>query len=423
LLRDDRRRRAFDQTGTVSEDPGADDDPFTYSSPAKNIFTHIFNFGGFGGFGGFAKYTMRVPEIRYADVNETLRISKGLFIFAYDKYDHFSTAEYGRLFDAVAEELARLDTFMRTPIRSNMAFLSTYGIRNLPSILYLRRSPTGVVHSVLHSMRSREAILDWVVKKCWRPQIKIFYRVAKLQRWLNGNRRVTRIVAVECGNDASMEFKRTASLHPAAKFAVLIDDFIAAIRAFKLRATPTVVAFRGAAQVDFHNIEDIVNPLFVRLERDLRNGLCYEKCLVYVGKPNNALVAAFENFTLVPITWIPAKSRFAKAVRASAGQWVVFSGETGAYAQVNITDKFRDINRFNPKGVGAATAAVGIDWTIAWAYRAGKQKAKRLLGRLNPMNLLRVIGVEQLQILIYPLMIILFVFMPFCLRTFLGGRR
>jgi curved DNA-binding protein CbpA len=323
ILKDENRRRTYDRTGSVSDDPHQG---FHEAHTGGDPFQFFWQFHQ-------REHTFRTEEIPFEKHAETLHNSKELFLLLYDERDAFTTPQVGTIFDGVADELKDLTQFGRAPYGKYPAYAREYGVSRLPSLLYLHKKPDGtVIHSVYQSIRSRESLLAWIESN-WRADILYFTSVKKLKKWINGTRALTRVIAIEYGNGASIAFKKSASFYPQVKFAVLIDDYVEAIRAFKLTAFPTTIAFRGSRQVEFTKIEDVASPLFVRLQRDSLSELCYDNCFVHIGRPEADVITKFENFTDIPIAWVPESSDFAKGLGVAGGHWVIVSGKRTQYAE------------------------------------------------------------------------------------------
>jgi hypothetical protein len=215
-----------------------------------------------------------------------------------------------------------------------------------------------------------------------------------------------------------MEFKRMSAWYRHVQFAVLIDDYVAAIREFKLKAFPATIAFRGNSQIEFEKIEDMASPLFACLERDDLKTICYHNCFVYFGRPTDDQFTKFEAFTDIPTMWIPGNSAFARGLAVQDGAWIIISGRRTEYAEVNISRKYEEIKQFNRKGHKARLFTAVPDWTFSSGIAAAKRNAGQVLAIVNPLELLKKLPWDFIQTLAFPFFIILVFFLPSCLRFF-----
>jgi hypothetical protein len=407
LLKDEKRRHAFDRTGSVGEEPG---------SGGYHEYNTGDPFSFFHNFDSSWDYKFRTEQVGFEEHRQILKITKEMFILIYQEHDPFSAMQCGPMFDGLADELKESTKFMRAPVVTRAGFISEYDIRRIPAILYLREEQDGTVtHEISTSVNSRETILDWI-QSVWNADIAYFTRVERLKQWIQKVQGFTRVVAIEYGNDPSMAFKKMAAMYRHVKFAVLIDDYVAAIREFKLKTFPATIVFRGSRQVDFTTIEDVANPLFARLERDSLATVCYERCFVHIGPPTDDLLTSLVNFTEVPVMWIPGKSHFAHALGVGEEQWVILSGRTSQFAEVNITQKYEAIKKFRQQSQKARQIPVEPDWTLASRFKAGKKVAKSWAKKMNPLRLLKSISWDGLQFMSLPLIMLLAFIVPSFLR-------
>lgn len=379
LLMDPKRKQLFDQTGSVSEEMEQESHGgygYGYADP------HSWFYG--------QRYQPHLDTIDTSNVESILKEHKEVFVFVYNSY---SMRNYIQVFETVADELEEHSHFRRNDVQQGNYFATKYGVKTMPSIIYLRRNADGsTTHKVTEygSPNTRESMIEWI-EECWDFDIKVFKKFDKLYKWLNANKEYTRVVAIERGNDPSMAFKKGASKYRNCKYAILIDDYIPAIRKFKLTSIPVTLAFKNKKQKVLRTmdaLEQMENPVLVRLDREVLETVCEGMCFMHAGEPNDKLFSNFSSFTEVATVWTPADSTLAKSMGLKKGEWALISGGKMKYKKVNIDEKYKHISSFLSGRMSMSTMTAKPDWTIPTMIRAGKKSVVGLFSSLNPMRLL-----------------------------------
>jgi hypothetical protein len=94
------------------------------------------------------------------------------------------------------------------------------------------------------------------------------------------------------------------------------------VRAYLLQSYPTFLLFRSESvnvtvhfEFELDDIQRLSGPLFARLGNEDLSELCYESCIVHIGAPSEGLRRRFFMAEDVRLTWIPAGSAFARAIK------------------------------------------------------------------------------------------------------------
>jgi hypothetical protein len=364
ILKDPSRRRIYDQTGSTAEDAAEHE---------RDMRHHYYSGPSY-----------QTDELSYNSFQEKLDKVKEMIIFV-SFQDIFSMIQFGQLFENVAAEFKEFTTFARVNA-NDRRFAHALGLTSAPCFVYVRQEKNGqMTVKQTNSVGSRDSMVNWIVK-CWDAQIEIIKSVKSLQKWITSNLHSTLVIAIERGNDAGYDFKKKAGRHRSIKYAVLIADYVNAIRTFSLTAIPALLVFRGGVRENQATLKGIAKldvPLLAKLERGALEEACYDKCLVHIGEPTDDLVKKFASFTEAGTMWIPVKSGFAKGLDLSAGEWILVSGRQRKYAKIAIEEKYAEISKFAGGRLKMSPMDVEIDWSWGSRWVAVKRSLKGMFGKAS----------------------------------------
>lgn len=388
LLTDEKRKRLFDQTGSVSEEPEVDQ---------QSGYQQYYQWpGGFGNFHNtffyhnFNNYDFKTDEVTTSNVDKVLKKNKELFVFVYNGND-MRTPQYAKFFEEVSDELGKLAKLVRNNAANSERFALNYGVRSLPSFIHLKIQEDGTIKSSVEtSIDSRTSLINWI-EKCWETNFKYFSNAKKLQKWIENNQDFTRVVSVERGNEPSMEFKKASAQYKNCLFAVVIDDYINVIRYLKLTELPSTLIFRSNKKLklrSFSELKTYSNPFFAKLERYSLDRECSQFCLLLIGKPTEETRSNFSDFTEAPLMWISQSSKFAQSLKMKNGNWILLSGKQKKYARINIDQKYSEITKFHAKRLSMHSLKCEVDWSFKTYCEKAKDSILSTLSFLNPVNYL-----------------------------------
>ncbi|KAH0792853.1 molecular chaperone DnaJ [Histomonas meleagridis] len=404
LLHDPERRRIYDQTGSVAEDPSQPG----YQGSAEDIFNQFFHFG----FHQSQSVEMKTQEINFDNYLTYLKESGEFFVFIYNSRDPFNTPRYAQFFESIADEFEKVTTFVHNNAFADPRFAVNFKVRSAPRFVYLKLNNDGSILSrVSGNIRSRESFIKWMIN-CWNPDYKVFDKYSSLRKWLKTNERYTCVISVERGNEPSMEFKRLSSIYTHCKFAVLIDDYIKAIRSLKITEFPANYIIRGGVRVSTHKYSKLTklsNPLFLDLSYNMFNELCKDICLIYIGDINKNITKKFAKFNTIPLMHVKKESSFAK--QFGNENWALISSGKMKYKNIKIENLENEIKSFNNGKINTKDLSKKADWT----FRDISDLLLKYAKKIKPKNLFEKIqsfGVEME----FPFSILLFLLLYLLLR-------
>lgn len=416
LLTDEKRRRIFDQTGSVSDDlemnQGGHQYRYQYSSP-EDIFSQFF------GFQRGVNIDFKTEEVSSSNIDKILKENKELFIFVYDGNDGYNTPHYAQFFEEVSEELGNLAKFVRNNIMHGQAFAKSLGVRSVPSFIHMKTQDDGTRKTEIETgLNSRTALLNWV-EKCWSTNFKYFKNAKKLEEWINTHKDFTRVISIERGNEPSMEFKKASSQYHNCLFAVVIDDYVNVIRYLKLTELPSTIVFRSDSRIklkSYSELKSLSNPFFAKLERNSLKRECAKFCLLRIGKPSQKIMSNFSKFTEAPTMWISSSTKFARSLNVKEGGWVLISGSQKKYASIDINKKYAEISKFNSRKLIMKPLVCDVDWSFDSLLQAAKALILSILYYLNPLNLLGKLFNSGISLEFPLFLIIMFIIFPMFTR-------
>lgn len=388
LLTDPQRKRIYDQTGSVNDEPNSQQDyyqnPYSFH---EDIFSQFFRQS--------TKRDYQTEEITSSNYEKVLKANKELFVLIYDGNDLFYSDQYISFFENLATEFQSHTKFVRNNLNTGHAFAVKNGIKSssqLPAVLYLRYQDDQPPISILnHRINNRQSFVSFM-KKCWSPKFKKFKDFSKLESWINKNPGYTKVIVLIKGNDPDLSFYKAASQYRSCKFAVLIDDYIAAIRKFKLTEFPTMISIRGetiSPLKSFDELKSIEKPFFARIQPDSLENECRKCCLVHIGQPTQQTMRNFSSFTMAATMWIPSKSKFAQELKLSDGEMIIISGMENKYVKIDQSKKISiQISSFMKNGLRKITIPRGIDWTFGYALIYAKESILAVWNYITSFNFL-----------------------------------
>ncbi|OHT09988.1 hypothetical protein TRFO_20990 [Tritrichomonas foetus] len=390
LLTDQSRRRIYDQTGQVSDEPGPEYEyrqhqgrHYHYQQGGDDFFFQFFNFGNFG-----KPFSFQTDEINEDNLMSTLQTHKECVAFVYSRNDPF-TSVYGSFFEEVANEYDQILKFVRNDISNGQQFAINSHLKAVPSFVYLRlNEDETITRRSQKGIGSREELIKWI-EKCQNIKVKHFTSLSSLQRWINANHEYTRIITIERGKEPSREFKHAASRYPYCKFAVLSDDYVKAIQEFKLTQFPANLVIRGKKIIklqSWNDVERYSKPFFLMLQRKTLQKECYNFCLLRSGQPNESIMSNFTNFVEAPTTWISSSSSFAKSLNLKPGEWALITGKTKQYVKIDINQKYVEISKFLNNKSKLKPLECEVDWTFRSLFETLIEFGGVILSYFNPMR-------------------------------------
>lgn len=340
ILSDDRRRQIYDQTGSVSEDPEPEPQHrYSGGMDPSDIFSQFFFHQ--------THVEFKTEQIHEDNADDILRDNGECFIYVYSPRSIYPPSV--QAFQETSEEFKHITKLCHYNVGSNAALASKYGVTSAPCILYLKLNPDGEITSkIKNTVTSREDFIAFM-NKAWNPSIKRFSSAKKAMNWVTKNSEYTRVISFERSNEANMEFKHAASKYSTCKFAVIIDDYVEAIRIFKLTELPCVIAYRGSKKHIIRNLNDLKQlsaPLLTRLYYKNVKSECAKLCFVHINEPQQEERLKYEDFTEAPQFWLPSTSSFVKHLNLTNEKWFALSGKDSSYYPCNYSTRYEVISKY-----------------------------------------------------------------------------
>lgn len=386
LLTDENRKRRYDQTGSVSEEPEMDQSGYhQYSGFPEDIFQFFTS--------RHQQINFKTDEVTSSNIDKILKENKELFIFVYDGQYLFGTQDYIAFFEEVADELGKLAKLVRNDVSNDRMLAHSCGVGYIPAFVHMKIHDDGSKTTEVERLKSRESLLNWI-QKCWSPKFKYFSNANKLKKWMDKNKDFTRVISIERGNEPSMEFKKASSRYLNCRFAVVIDDYIDVIRYLKLTELPSTIVIRAGAKhklKSYSQLKSFSNPFFFKLNRFSLDRECSRICLLHIGEPSQELISEFTNFTETPVAWTSSSSNFAQSLNIKNGNWILINGKQRKYAKIDIKQKYVEISKFNAKKLAMHPLKCEIDWSFDTLCEKAKDSLISTLKYLNPLKLLNLL--------------------------------
>ena len=417
LLSDDARRERYDRTGSVSDDIGSDSSS-SYHQSNSNGYTFYYSSSG-GPFEDFFHFNfgqqnveLKTEEVNTANFEKLLKENKEMVILVCNPKG-WGMLQYIDFFSDVATEFEDVIKICHNNIQNDNTFYRTHGIRSVPSFIYVKKNNDGTITKKINdNIQSREDLINWI-EKCWNLKIKYFKSFAKAQKWINSDSGYTKVLSIERGNYPSMAFKKASSIYRHCQFAVLIDDYINAIRELHLTEFPTTLLFRRGEKIEIKSLSDLKqfsNPLFSKIERESLNNECYDLCYLRIGKPNNLIISNFSSFTDVPLTWISSSSNFAKSMKLHENDWLLISGKTNSYAKIDISQISSIKSQFLQKRIKMHVLKHNIDLSLLGSLCMLKNKIYSCIPTFDFSFISNIFSFLRIDVIIMLLIYITFFF-------------
>ncbi|KAH0786281.1 molecular chaperone DnaJ [Histomonas meleagridis] len=414
LLHNQERRRIYDQTGSVADDPFSGSGQSGYTSTAEDIINEILRSFGFQ---PPKEVKMETQEVNSKTYKKLLHEHKELFVYVYDPNDIFDTPKCAQFYEAIAKEYGHLAKFLRNNVETGNEFSEEFQIKTTPRFLYLKIGSDGeIISKVSGNIDDRIKFINWMVS-CWNPDYRVFTRVSDLQNWLEKYSHYTCVYSIVRTSEPSIEFKRMSAKYRECKFAVLTDDYANAIRTFHLKEIPSNFVVRAGVHTITHNyqiLKTLSKPLFVDMSKIVFEEICNNLCLMYVGDVNKEIIDNFTNVKDASITNVKSNSMFAKQLKAKDNEWFLVSNSEMKYTKINIDNYRKEIESFwlGELTMSEITQKPGYSWNDKTEI---VRKYALMLRPSNWKQLLLSIGIDVDSIIFFAALFILLVMLyKFC---------
>lgn len=407
ILSDKRKKLIYDQTGSVDENAFERDEREQqgYYSFQNDFF--------------FRKFFMEkdfefevTEEINALNVKEVLKKEKKMFVLVHNGRNF----EYSKMFEEVASEFGDNAKFMWNNVRNGGAFANMFGVRSVPSLLFLSLDKNKEIKvKKLSSIKSKKSYVDSIFKML-NANYKKFTSIKKLNDWLNKNIHYTRVINIGREIEPNFDFLIHSTKFQFCKFAYFSNNLIDAIRTYNLTELPTVIIFKGNSNKKAtlpDDLEKLSNPLFIRLTVNNIENLCKKFCLLYIGKPTKEIFNNFTTFNDAPIVYISEKSRFAKKLKIDKNnKWVIFSSKTNKYSSINIESKYSDISKFLSNKLKTKKFETTVDKSPIDYFEIAKNKVTDILSSIP--NLIELFtDIDDVPLLSFLFCLVLFLIKMF----------
>jgi len=407
LLMDSNRRSFYDRTGSVSEEVGQHES-YSHNGGQQN---DIFNFF-FGRFHQQVDY--KTEHVSIDSLNQIIDEKGDCIIFIYNSRD-FGSSQYGNIYEQVASEFSEYITFLRNDIINGQSLAIKFQLRSVPAVMYVKRLYNGEMNFIKMSslFRSRDDLIDWI-KEQWDSQVSVFTKVSQVEKWLSKEPHAAHILQVCYENEPSFETHRVSShFKGIIHFAVLTDDYVNAIKHFKLKSFPSVIVFNnGKTDSSFDSIKDatqhVSEECFFKLNEISLSDGCHPNCIFKVGEPNQTDYQRMLHNLREPIGWVGSQSSFAKTLGMLNGDWAFFDPVNWKYFHFDYSRLSEQLAKLKSKRLSLKSAnGAKFDKEYHFSIKQIKRSIIQFLG-----SVLSSIGSEALMLVFF--FVIMFLFL--CIR-------
>lgn len=317
LLKDSRRRRIYDQTKSVSDDP---------ESEFHNTF--YANFGE-----PPPNYEFSSTDINIDRIPATLEKYGSIMICVYFHYSLNENFQEAMLYEQSDHEIGSYIPFFKIDAAEQKEVLSMFNITGDFAILYVYKDKDSFSCikmpklAIIHANEWISAVMN--------SKIKVFKKMAHVNDWLKKDKEFPHVLRIETTNKPPFEFDRYAATNKyRAKFAILIDDYLTAVHDLNLTDFPSTVVFsNGKISVVKNFPSDLHEPLapyLFDLNELLLEKLCSDYCFAHIGRPDTPIKERIED----PIALIEPSSSFAKENGLNRGDFILIDGNNRKFVVI-----------------------------------------------------------------------------------------